>query len=127
MSDAIELLVQRWREAERDGDVETLGQLLVDDFVGVGPVGFVLDKAAWLGRFDQGLSYADLSVDELVVRGHGDAAVVVAHQHARGSSGDVALPTDLRMTVTVIDAASGVPRIASMHYSFIGPPLEPAR
>jgi ketosteroid isomerase-like protein len=127
MSDAIEELVQRWCAAERDGDVESLDDLLVDDFVGVGPVGFVLDKAAWLGRFGQGLSYVELNVDELVVRCHGDAAVVVAHQRAHGSSNDVPLPVDLRMSVTVVDALPGERRIASMHYSFIGPPLEPAR
>lgn len=127
MSDAIEALVERWCAAERDGDVESLGDLLVDDFVGVGPVGFVLDKAAWLGRFDQGLSYQELGVDDVVVRCHGDAAVIVAHQHADGSSGDEPLPVDLRMSVTVVDGQPGEPRIASMHYSFIRPPLEPAR
>jgi ketosteroid isomerase-like protein len=125
MRDWIDDLVGQWCAAERSGDAQELGTLLTGDFVGVGPVGFVLDKAAWLGRFSQGLTYDDLSIDELVVRAHGDAAVVVAHQHTEGRSGEVPLPADLRMSMTVVTEDGGVGRIACMQYSFIGPPPGP--
>jgi hypothetical protein len=122
-SDTIEPFVERWRAAERTGDADELGALLSDDFVGVGPVGFVMDKAGWLARFDQGLTYDDLRVDELVVRRHGGATVVVAHQHALGRFGETPLPTDLRMSLLVVAEPAGARCVAGLHHSFIGPPI----
>ena len=54
--------------------------MATDDVTLVGPVGFVLDRAAWLRRFDDGLSYAELSIGDVAVREHGDHAVAVAVQ-----------------------------------------------
>src|SRR5215213_7598282 len=48
-------LVERWAAAEQGNDAEALDGLLADDFVGVGPVGFVLGREQWLGRFGNGL------------------------------------------------------------------------
>ena len=41
-------LLSGWTESERAGDAEHLDRLLTDDFVGIGPVGFMLPKDAWL-------------------------------------------------------------------------------
>jgi hypothetical protein len=35
--------------AERSGDADELGRLLADDFILVGPLGFVLDRPQYLG------------------------------------------------------------------------------
>ena len=43
-------LVERWAHAELAGDVDAYADLLDDEFVGVGPVGFVLDKQQWAQR-----------------------------------------------------------------------------
>jgi len=43
-------LVQRWATAELTGDAEAYHWLLAPDFVGVGPVGFVLDTKQWAQR-----------------------------------------------------------------------------
>lgn len=48
-------LVQRWAAAEQRNDSGLLDELLADDFVGVGPVGYVLSRDLWLGRFRKGL------------------------------------------------------------------------
>jgi hypothetical protein len=48
MTDDIDDLLAQWAEAERTGDAGRLDALLTDDFVGIGPVGFVLDKDAWV-------------------------------------------------------------------------------
>src|SRR4029453_14369242 len=37
-------LVERWAKAEQGNDAEALAGLLADDFAGVGPLGFVLDR-----------------------------------------------------------------------------------
>jgi hypothetical protein len=47
-------LDEAWVRAEANGDVAALEALAADDFVLVGPAGFVLDKRAWLGRYTGG-------------------------------------------------------------------------
>jgi ketosteroid isomerase-like protein len=126
MTTDIDQLLDTWTEAERAGDSTTLDELLTGDFVGIGPVGFVLDKAAWLTRFDQGLHYDQLALDDISVRHHGDATIVVAHQHATGSHAGNPTPPDTRVSFTVVPD-KGELRIAGMQYSFIGPPLAAPR
>src|SRR3712207_1616011 len=46
--DQIRELGQRWADAERRGDADALDALLSDDFVIVGPLGFVLDRQQYL-------------------------------------------------------------------------------
>ena len=70
-------LAERWAEAEQANDAERLDGLLADDFVGVGPVGFVLPRAMWLGRFDKGLDNRAFAIEDPQVRDHGTSAVVV--------------------------------------------------
>ena len=54
-------LGRRWAAAELSGDVAALSALLADDFVLVGPLGFVLDKEQYLGSRRSG----DLRHDSL--------------------------------------------------------------
>ena len=97
----IDNILARWTAAERAGDTRALDTLLADEFVGIGPVGFVLDKRAWVGRFEHGMHHDRLDLDEVAVRRRGDT----------------------RVSFTVVDDAAGPPTIAAMQYSFIGPPL----
>jgi ketosteroid isomerase-like protein len=122
MTVSIEQVLDRWATAERTGDATELGALLDDDFVGIGPVGFVLDRDAWLTRFDHGLHYERLDLDEVSTHEHGDTVIVVARQQAEGHAGEIPTPPDVRVSLTVVDAAAR-PRIAGIQYSFNGPPL----
>jgi ketosteroid isomerase-like protein len=70
-------LAQRWAAAEQRNDAGLLGGLLADDFVGVGPAGFVLTRDQWLGRFQGGLENHSFAVEDTQVHDHGGAAVVV--------------------------------------------------
>jgi ketosteroid isomerase-like protein len=70
-------LVGRWAEAEQGNDAEALDGLLAGDFVGVGPLGFVLDRQQWLARFANGLENRAFLVQDAQVRDYGDAAAVV--------------------------------------------------
>jgi uncharacterized protein (TIGR02246 family) len=70
-------LVERWAAAEQGNDAEALDRVLADDFVGVGPLGFVLGRDQWLARFDNGLENHAFAVEDAQVRDYGTAAVVV--------------------------------------------------
>jgi hypothetical protein len=115
-------LLTMWADYERTGDAAGLDKLLTDDFVGIGPVGFVLDKRAWLGRLGPDLRYERLVLDEVSTRNLGSTAMVVAHQHAVGTARGNPLPPDTRVSFTVVADEDDM-RIAGMQYSFIGPPL----
>ena len=121
-----------WAAAERSGDVDAIGALLTGDFVAVGPWGFVLDRAAWIGRFASGLRYDALALDDVAVRVHGDAALVTATQSATGDHRGQPLPTTSRVSVTLVREGPGGPwRLAGMHLSFVagtlGAPAFPGR
>ena len=102
MTNNIDELLTEWAESERTGDAKKLDTLLTDDFVGIGPVGFVLDKKRGSVRFDHGLAYEQLELDEVSTRRHDDTAIVVAHQHARGSARGNPTPPDTRVSFTLV-------------------------
>lgn len=81
----LEQLAEDWATAELHGDAASLGEVLADDFVGVGPRGFMLTKEQWLSRHEAGnLRYESFGLDEIQVRPYGDAAVAVCRQTAEG-------------------------------------------
>jgi ketosteroid isomerase-like protein len=70
-------LVGRWAAAEEKNDAGLLDGLLAADFVGVGPLGFVLTREQWLQRFANGLENRSFTVEDPQVHDHGSAAVVI--------------------------------------------------
>lgn len=70
-------LVRRWAAAEQQNDGTLLDGLLADDFVGVGPLGFLVPRDRWLARFEQGLENRAFAVEDPDVRGYGQTAVVI--------------------------------------------------
>jgi len=70
-------LVGRWAAAEEKNDAGQLDGVLADDFVGVGPLGFVLTREQWLERFANGLENRSFTVEDPQVHDHGSAAVVI--------------------------------------------------
>lgn len=78
-------LAEAWVKAELDGDAGFLGKILADDFVAVGPRGFVLSGEQWISRHESGsLRYRSFGLDEAQVRAYGDAAILVCRQTAAG-------------------------------------------
>ena len=70
-----------WAEAERGGDVATLDELLADDFLGVGPLGFMLSKRQWLDRYRSGdLVHQKFLWEENRIRVYGSTAIMVGIQ-----------------------------------------------
>jgi ketosteroid isomerase-like protein len=80
----LEGLIREWADAERREDVAFLRESLTDDFVGIGPLGFMLTKDQWLGRYEGGLSYDSFAIDEVAVRFYGGAAVATCRQSQAG-------------------------------------------
>jgi ketosteroid isomerase-like protein len=119
-------LGQRWADAESHGDAAALGALLADDFVLVGPLGFILDKPQYLGSRRSGdLKHSSFVWDDVRVRLYGDTAVVIGSQtqqstyQGRDASG--------RFRVTQIAVRlEGHWRLVGLHLSPIAQPAEPA-
>jgi Domain of unknown function (DUF4440) len=57
---------------------------LAEGFVGIGPLGFMLTKDQWLGRYAGGLSYESFELDEMEARFYGDVAVATCRQSQSG-------------------------------------------
>ena len=108
-----------WADAERTHDTAFLDANLTEDFVGVGPLGFMLPKPAWLSRL-QGdvLVYETFDLDEIEVRSHGQVAVVTARQNAIGSFAGTPTPESLRNTFVLVSDGEDW-RLASLHMSFV--------
>ena len=78
-----------WGQAYITGDVATAEQLLAHDFIGIDTRGNSYDKAGVIadiralphGTFD--------SIDHLVIRLHGNFAVVQAHEHVVGPAAEL--------------------------------------
>jgi hypothetical protein len=75
---------ERFDKAEVDADRETLRELIANDFLSIGPKGFVMNKEEWIGR--HGLfTYHELNTSEMDIRRYGDTAVVRDVQRNRAT------------------------------------------
>ena len=110
-------LVRRWTAAEEHNDAGGLDHVLADDFVGVGPLGFVLDRAQWLVRFDNGLVNRGFAVEDPQVHDHDAAAVVVGALVQRTTYGGHDNSGRFRVTLSAVRGHDRW-RLASVH---IGP------
>ena len=115
-------LGRRWAAAEVQGDTDTLDELAVDDFVLVGPLGFLLDKQQWLDRYRSGKFVTnDLDWHDVTIRSYGDTAVAVGIQDQRAAY--QGRPSDGKFRVTQILVRRGDRwRLAGQHLSPIAPP-----
>lgn len=73
---------RRWAEAEVAKDLDTLDAMAHPDLKLVGPLGFILDRKAWVHRYASGdLDTTELVWDQVEIRIFGDVAVSVGVQH----------------------------------------------
>ncbi|HEY7598041.1 MAG TPA: nuclear transport factor 2 family protein [Actinophytocola sp.] len=100
-------LVKRWAEAELNGDSGSLDSMLVEDFTGIGPLGFVLTKQQWSGRFAGGLKNSAFEVVDPQVRTYGDTAVVTAVQKQETSFQGHDTSGDFRLGMVVVKGDGG--------------------
>jgi ketosteroid isomerase-like protein len=118
----IDDLIARWTTAERAGDHASFEDLVADDFLFAGPLGFLLDKTQWLERYrGDHLHYTHFAVEDARTRTYGGVAVVVGVQEQRGDH--EGRPVDGRFRLTLVLAtADDSTRIVSGHLSPIAAP-----
>src|SRR5215218_8523854 len=71
--DDVREVQDRFDQAERTADLDTLRELIAEDFLSIGPRGFVLDKPQWIDRHQE-FTYHELETSEMDVRADGGEA-----------------------------------------------------
>jgi len=113
-------LADAWAAAELRGDTAFLERTLTDDFIGIGPLGFMLTKLEWLARHQSGdLKYESLTLDEVTVRVYNEAAVLVERQVQNATYRGNRVDAELRTTLVFV-RQEGEWQLASLHFSAIG-------
>ena len=97
-------LVRRWAEVELRGDADGYGDLLAPDFVGVGPVGFVLTGDQWAARHRGDLKNEEFEVQDPHARFYGDTAIVEAVQKQRTTAMGRDVSGSFRLIVVAVKA-----------------------
>ena len=114
--------------AEIAGDTATLDALATDDFMLVGPVGFVLDKQQWLDRYRGGsLRTRALAFEDAVTRVHGDCAIRIGRHIQEAEFQGRPVNGEFRATHIARRDDDGRWRLAGVHLSPIGGPPPFAR
>lgn len=115
-------LSERWAEAERTSDAQALAGLATSDLTLIGPVGFVLERTAWLDRFGaHGLQMESLDWQVDSIRVHGDSAVVLGRQTQRASFAGQRADGQFRVGIVAVRGATGW-LLAAIQYSMLGGP-----
>lgn len=110
-------LAEARASAEGQGDTARLRELLAEDFIGVGPRGFLLTKEQWLARHASGdLKTESLAWDEVRGRVYGDAAVVIGRETSQGSYQGRETQGQFRTTLVFV-RQQGRWVLASLHLS----------
>jgi uncharacterized protein (TIGR02246 family) len=123
----VQRLGQRWAQAEARGDAGALSPLLADDFVLVGPLGFMLDKQQYLGsRLSGDLRTESLAWEDVRVRAYGDAAIAVGSQTQRSTYQGRDASGRFRVTQVAVQQ-NGRWVIAGIHLSPIAQPQAPGK
>src|SRR5579859_2337168 len=115
-------LADVWIAAELRGDTAFLERTLADDFVAIGPLGFMLTKREWLGRHQSGnLKYDSLDLDEVTVRIYDEVAVLIGRQVQDATFRGNSVKAQLRTTVVLVHQREHW-QLVGLHMSPIGQP-----
>jgi ketosteroid isomerase-like protein len=121
-------LADAWANAELHGDTTLLERLLADDYIGIGPLGFLLTKQEWLARHEAGdLKYESFTLDEVKVRVYNnDAAILIGRQAQQATYRGKSIPGEFRITLVFVQQ-QGQWQLVSLQLSAIGQPPNFAR
>jgi hypothetical protein len=97
VKDIVRGLQVEFDRAELEADAETLERLIAEDFLSIGPKGFVLDKDEWIGRHVH-FTYHALDVSDMDIRLYDDTAVIRTIQRNRASYKDQEVALAVRVS-----------------------------
>src|SRR5437868_3357636 len=96
-------LADAWASAELRGDTTFLESTLADDFLGIGPLGFMLTKQEWLARHQSGdLQYESFNLVEVKVRVYNEAAILTGRQVQNGAYRGHSIQGQFRITLVFV-------------------------
>jgi hypothetical protein len=120
-------LADTWASAELQRETALLERLLSDDFIGVGPLGFLLSKQEWLARHQSGdIKYDVHTLDEVRVRTYTEAAIVIGRLTQQASYRGNPMNVPMRTTLVFV-CQDGHWHLAGLHFCNIGQPPPFAR
>ena len=120
-------LADAWATAELRGDTAFLENILADDFIGIGPLGFLLTKQEWLARHQSGdMKYDVHTLDEVRVRAYPEAAIVIGRLTQEATYRGNPMNAQLRTTLVFVHQ-QGQWQLAGLHFCNIGQPPPFAR
>jgi ketosteroid isomerase-like protein len=116
---------RRWAEAELRADAETLNSLLDDDFICVGPLGFVLTKEQYLAPRRSGdMKYETFAWEDVTVRVYTATAIAVGSETQKAGYQGRDASGRFRVAQVLVRQGQGWV-IASLHFSpIVQPPAE---
>lgn len=110
-------LANAWATAELHSDVPFLKSRLSDDFVGIGPRGFMLTKEQWLTRYTSGdLKHESFTLDTVKIRVYGNAAVLTGRETEEGAFRGHDIQGQFRTTLVFVEQ-QGQWLLVSQHLS----------
>jgi Domain of unknown function (DUF4440) len=120
-------LADAWATAELQSDTAFLERTLEDDFVGVGPLGFLLTRQEWLTRLQSGdLKYTTHTLDEVKVRTYNETAILIGRLTQEAFYRGNPINAQLRTTLVFIHQHEQW-QLAGLHFCNIGQPPSFAR
>ncbi|GHO95111.1 hypothetical protein KSF_051590 [Reticulibacter mediterranei] len=122
MEQEIIRLADTWTAAELRGDITFIEKTLTDDFVGIGPLGFLLNKQQWLERHRSGeLKYETLDLDDAQVHMYSRVAILTGSYVQTSIARGHGVKAQLRTTLVFVQQQETW-QLASLHYCSIGQP-----
>jgi hypothetical protein len=97
LKETIRTLQSEFDTAELEADAETLQRLLADDFLSIGPRGFVLDKDEWINRHVH-FRYENLETSEMDIRLYAGTAIVRNIQRNKATYKDQGVELAVRVS-----------------------------
>ena len=120
-------LADTWATAELQGDVAFLERTLADDFIGVGPLGFLLSKQEWLARLQSGdMKYTAHTLDEVRVRAYTETAIMIGRLTQEATYQGNPMNVQMRTTLVFVRQHEQW-QLAGLHFCQIGQPPPFAR
>ena len=99
---------RRWVEAHRQLDLDTLAEIMADDYTQIRSDGSVINKAQALASYASSNRYWDFAVsDQYQVKIYGNTAILVGRWIGRGQNADEAFDYAARFLAIYVKTPSG--------------------